>query len=74
MDEQLENRAGKIPQERVVSHLLPCPFCGGKAEKCDCEEDCCNRIVCKNCHMEMVSDLDDFKHNVNVWNERKWQS
>ena len=70
----LEAGGAKIPVQRVVSPLLPCPFCGGKAERCDCDEDCCNRIVCKNCRMEMVSDLDDFEHNVNVWNKRKWQS
>ncbi len=51
-------------------NLKPCPFCGGEATKCPCSEPDCNRIKCKKCGVEIVVDLDDYQHNVNLWNTR----
>jgi hypothetical protein len=59
--------------------LKPCPFCGGKAEWCDC--GVCPRIVCTKCGLmvewdgryeEMFDpDLDKCKKfNAKLWNGR----
>lgn len=66
--------------------LLPCPFCGGKAEWCctiphvDLEEHDCDQIVCPQCeasldvHSDPVSwacNLESARIEVaKVWNKR----
>ena len=54
----------------TVSDLLPCPFCGGKAARCDCTTRGCGRVVCNACGIELVHKPGDFQATARAWNRR----
>ena len=58
------------PFASALNGLLACPFCGGKAIKCDCEDEECNYIICKECGVEAVWCDSDYEINKLSWNMR----
>lgn len=53
--------------------LLPCPFCGGEVDWCDCGH--CHQIQCKGCGMQLdntiigasAETLSEYREDIRKW-------
>ena len=51
--------------------LLPCPFCGGKAEFDDIHNPAVNKIICTKCGMHTGLHLTSKRGVAQIWNTRR---
>lgn len=61
----------------MAEKLLPCPFCGGKAERLELEDEenfGGSVICCAKCQASSSVHFDRKENLVASWNQRKWVS